>query len=123
MTFNSSNRSSISPNNKSNVGSHTQPIFQSIKAKAMKTKIDVKGSVSYLKTQKVGVIDLTSNKIAKVGNWTSQTPKATLSLTQDLSKVHSGSVRTTSVKRAETAKKPLAKKEKTETSVAKPAKY
>jgi hypothetical protein len=74
----------------------------------------------------VGVIDLTSNKIAKGGNWTSQTPKAGLSLTQDLSKVHSGSVsRTTSVKRAETAKKPSPKKEKTENSLAnaKPAKY
>ena len=71
----------------------------------------------------MGLIDLTTNKIAKSGNWTSQTPKAALSMTHDLSRLNSASVRVTSVKRVETAKKISPKKEKIDLSLAKPAKY
>ena len=64
MTFNTtSNRSSVSPGNKSNVGSRTQPISYNLKPKTVKMKIDIKGQTLSSKKYKVGIIDLTSAKI------------------------------------------------------------
>jgi len=86
-------------------------------------KVEIKGTASNSKSYKVGVIDLTSNKIARhtTSNW--NTPKANMNITQELSKVITGSAKSSSAKRAETAKKPVVKKDKLISNLAKPAKY